>query len=224
MDKLSTRLEMIASLVPNGVNCADIGADHGYLIIELFNRGIINNGYACENKLGPYTRLKNNIIKVGLLDKIVPELSSGIRTLPNDINAVIIAGMGGDTVCDIINESINKLDQIDYFIISSHSKMEDVRRLLTLKNYYIDNEKSCYDMDQFYEVSIFKKGYQNYSSLELKYGPHLLKNKDYNLIKKIQEKLIFNQKLIKNENIPSNRIHEIDAENNELIHVLELLK
>ena len=38
MNKLSMRLEMVASLVPNGVNCADIGADHGYLIISLLNR------------------------------------------------------------------------------------------------------------------------------------------------------------------------------------------
>ena len=224
MSKLSTRLEMVSSLVPKGVYSADIGADHGYLIIELLNRKLINKGYACENKLGPFNRLKNNVEKMNLSMLIECELSDGIRTLPRDINAVIIAGMGGDTVCSILKDSLKKLENIDYFIISSHSKMDDVRCLLTNLNYYIVNEKACFDMNQYYEVTLFEKGNKSYSSNELKYGPILLKNKDVNLLKKLEEKIVFNQNLMKNANIPENRIKEIQIENDELINIIKIIK
>ena len=47
--KISKRLETIAAMVPKSV-VADIGSDHGKLMIELFNSGKITKGYAVENK------------------------------------------------------------------------------------------------------------------------------------------------------------------------------
>ena len=224
MNKLSTRLEMVASLVPNGVNCADIGADHGYLIISLLNRGIIKKGYACENKVGPFNRLKENVQSLGLLDKIEVDLSDGIRTLPSDVNCVIIAGMGGDTVNQIILDSVSKLEHIDHFIISSHSKMDEVRRLLNSKGFYIENEKTCFDMNQYYEVSLFSKGNIDYTEKELKYGPILLKNKDFNLSIKLEEKVKNNLNLMQNKTLPEEKINSLYDENLELSNILKLLK
>lgn len=79
-------------------------------------------------------------------------------------------------------------------------------------------------MNQYYEVTLFEKGNKSYSSNELKYGPILLKNKDVNLLKKLEEKIIFNQNLMKNDNIPENRIKEIQIENDELINIIKIIK
>ena len=49
-NNLSRRLQMIADIVPNNVNLADIGADHGYLIRYLKENGLINKAYASDNK------------------------------------------------------------------------------------------------------------------------------------------------------------------------------
>ena len=78
-NNLSTRLEMIARIIPHGVNLADIGADHGYLIKYLKENKIINMGYASDNKEGPYNNLKKNL--EGLDIEI--DLVSGIRNLPS---------------------------------------------------------------------------------------------------------------------------------------------
>ena len=215
---------MVASLVPTGVNCADIGADHGYLIISLLNRGIIKKGYACENKKGPFNRLKENVQSLNLLGKIQCDLSDGIRTLPSDINCVIIAGMGGDTVNKIIENSLDKLENIDYFIISSHSKMDEVRKMLVSKSFSVENEKTCFDMSQYYEVSLFKKGSNSYSELELKYGPILIKNKESNLIIKTEEKIKNNLNLMQNKLLPEDKIESLAKENLELTNLLNLLK
>ena len=78
---LSERLSTIYKMVPKGV-VADIGADHGKLIIALFEGGIISHGYAVENKKGPYTRLVKALTDRGLEEDIVPLFSDGIRDLP----------------------------------------------------------------------------------------------------------------------------------------------
>ena len=222
--KLSTRLEMVASLVPYGVNCADIGADHGYLICSLIAQNKIVKGYACENKIGPYKRLKSNVEALNLGDKVYCDLSDGIRTLPKDYNCVIIAGMGGDTVDDIISFSKEKLENIEYFIISSHSKMSDVRKYLTSNSYEIIDEKACFDANQYYEVALFKKGKNTFNNFQLEYGPILLKNKDKHLLLSVENKLNFNQNLLNKDSIPESRKEQILNENLELNKIIDLLK
>ena len=222
MNKLSKRLEMVARLVPNGTKCADIGADHGYLIIDLFKSRQIQSGYACENKVGPYNNLKKNIEINNLQEYIYADLSDGIRTLPSDIDTVIIAGMGGDTVCKIIEDSIDKLDQIDNFIISSHTKMDEVRKFLMNHNYHIIEEDACFDMNQYYEATLFRKGKKVYSYIELKYGPYLLEDKNQNTLKFLEEKYFFNQKLMENDKIPQTRIDDLKTENLELQSIIKL--
>ena len=99
--KLSKRLQAIYDMVPNGV-VADIGSDHGKLIISLFQNGIISKGYAIENKKGPYSRLVKAIEDSGCSDSIVPMFSDGISELPSDVDTIVIAGMGGFNIIEIL--------------------------------------------------------------------------------------------------------------------------
>ena len=71
MNYLSDRLTEIYKMVPKGI-AADIGADHGKLMIALFEGGIITHGYAVENKKGPYNRLVKALEERHLEEDIVP--------------------------------------------------------------------------------------------------------------------------------------------------------
>ena len=53
---------------------------------------------------------------------------------------------------------------------------------------------------------------------------NLLKNKDKNLINKLKEKVIFNQKLMKNDNIPIKRLDSISKENIKINEILKILE
>ncbi len=224
MIKLSKRLEMVASLVDINSNCADIGADHGYLISYLYSNKIINKGYACENKEGPFLRLKENINNLKLNNVIDIQLSDGISNLPNYINCVIIAGMGGDTVCKIISDSKTKLSKIDCFIISSHTKMYEVRKYLINEGYYICDEKSCFDEDQYYVVSKFYRGENTYSDIYLKYGPKLIENKDLNLLAELKLQKAYNLNIVSLKNIPESKKEKLYRENIEINKIIDLLK
>ena len=109
--KLSKRLQAIYDMVPNGV-VADIGSDHGKLIISLFQNGIISKGYAIENKKGPYSRLVKAIEDSGCSDSIVPMFSDGISELPSDVDTIVIAGMGGFNIIEILKAHPLKLKNV----------------------------------------------------------------------------------------------------------------
>ena len=221
---LSKRLEMVASLVPEGCNCADIGADHGYLISYLVENNIVSKAYACENKIGPFSRLEENLRDYNLLDKIEIDLSDGISSLPSSYNTVIIAGMGGDTVVKILTDSLNKLVNIDYFIISSHTKMYEVRKFLIELGYYIEEEKCCFEEKQFYQVSKFSRGTKNYSELNLKYGPKLIENKDITLLKELERTHFNNNYIASLDFIPQRKKEQFYHKNKEIEQIIEMLK
>lgn len=209
---------MIASMVPYGVNAADIGADHGYLIGYLKQNNIIYKGLGVENKLGPYNILKNNLKELNL--DIETSLSDGISFLPDYINTIIIAGMGKDSIIKIFEDSLDRLLTLDNIVISSHGKMDEIRSYLVNKGYYIDNEDCIIDENKYYEVSLFKKGHKDYSALEIKYGPILLANKNEYFVKHIQDQLTKIENL-RNENLPLNRVEEIINSIKEYQNVLD---
>ena len=124
--KLSKRLETIASLVPKSV-VADIGSDHGKLMIELFNSGKITKGYAVENKKGPYSRLVKALEEEGIIDNVIPMLSDGITELPKCVNTVVIAGMGGKAIVNILKKDLSKLANVDTLVIDAHSCLPYLR-------------------------------------------------------------------------------------------------
>ena len=70
MTNLSKRLTAIYKMVPGGI-AADIGADHGKLMIALFEDGIISHGYAVENtSLPTYAKMSFFNVNDGTVEGI----------------------------------------------------------------------------------------------------------------------------------------------------------
>lgn len=177
---------MIANIVPRGVSLGDIGADHGYLIKYLKQNEIINKGYASDNKEGPYKNLKKNLDGYD----IETELVSGIRHLPDYIDTLCIAGMGGDTIISIFDENEERLNSLEYIIISSHCLFEEVREYLYKKGFKLISQDACFDKEpQYYEVDLFQKGHMDYDIIDVKYGRFLIKNKNYCFFENIKNNI-----------------------------------
>jgi len=77
-------------------------------MIALVESGKIEKGYAIENKEGPYERLKNNLIQAGVIDVVVPLYSDGLEDLPEIVDTLIIAGMGGINIIGILKKKSKK--------------------------------------------------------------------------------------------------------------------
>ncbi len=216
--EVSNRIKEIAKLIKKGSNVADIGSDHGYLLIELLNNNIANKVIGIENKVGPFTNLKTNLSTI--IEKYPNRcklyLSSGLSDLNNEYETVVIAGMGFSTIESIILENKDKVKFIKNFIIDSHNNMYELRKFIISLGFFISDEVALIENGIYYELISFTKGNKDYSDIELRYGPILMnkKYKDYIIhyeeeIRKL-ENLLLNNKINNERKIEfKNRIKEI---------------
>ena len=194
MAYLSNRLQAIHDMLPKGV-IADIGSDHGKLMIALFKSGKLVKGYAVENKKGPYQRLVKALEKEELIDKIVPLFSDGLDDIPPEVKHIVLAGMGGDLIIDILKKHPEKLKLISTIVVDAHGAVAKVREEISKMGFAIAEEKMIKEDDKFYEIIKFiKADIAAYSSEDLEFGPML----------RTEKSVTFKEKYI-------NRIHEIDV-------------
>ena len=170
---LSKRLYAIYQFVPKGAVVADVGADHGKLIISLVKDGIIPFGYAIENKSGPYKRLFSNIKQEGLFDKITPVLDDGIHNLDPKVDTLVLAGMGGLLISDILKKYPENLKNIENIICDAHTANDEMRRAIVSLGYRIKKEMMVFEDKIYYEIIHFVKGKDNYSDDDYAFGPIL---------------------------------------------------
>lgn len=108
---MDNRLKMVASLVPTSETIADIGTDHALLAIYLIKKGIAKRVIASDVKLAPLKVGQENVIKNGAADFIELRLSFGFNEYKKgEFSAAVIAGMGGETIADIIKSCPFLLD------------------------------------------------------------------------------------------------------------------
>ena len=102
--KLSKRLEMVASFVPTGAIVADIGSDHAYLPCYLVHKGIATRAVAGDVVQGPSDSAVRQVRTEGLSGKITVRLADGLAAVEeaDAVTAVTIAGMGGPLIVSIL--------------------------------------------------------------------------------------------------------------------------
>ena len=176
MIKLSKRLEAISSLVPNDSKIIDIGCDHGLLDIYLYQKGISNKIIASDINENALNNAKENIKKNKLEQFIETRLGNGLDTLDeyDNIDTIIISGMGAHTAVGILKNNQLKLGNISTIIIQSNTKIEFLRKEIIRLNYIIDDEILIQDNKKIYTIVKFIKGKKKYSKKELFFGPVLL--------------------------------------------------
>ena len=89
---ISKRIKVVCSHIEPYKIIADVGCDHGYLIKEAFDKYNIEFAYAIDNKIGPLESAKNNLMDY---KNVEFSLSDGLTDLKEDVEVVVIAGMGG---------------------------------------------------------------------------------------------------------------------------------
>ena len=166
--ELSKRLMKIASYVNYCEAIADIGTDHGYIPIYLVKNNKCNSAIASDINKGPIEKASTNIRFEGLSEKIKCLLGGGLKPLKvGEVNGVIIAGMGGNLIRDIILEDIEKVKLYDFLILQPAQNPEVLRGFLYNNNFEILNEDLILDDGKFYEL--FKVKYnENAKKINIK--------------------------------------------------------
>lgn len=173
---LSKRLLEISKLVDKNKVVFDVGSDHALLPCFLVLNNICPKVYACDNKVGPLNKAKENIKKYHLEDKVIPILGNGIDNIFEDVDIITISGMGFFTIKEILEgKDLRKYSKI---IIQINKDNDLLRAFINDNKYSIINEVIV-DDGFFYEILVIDPNKEEkYNDLEIKYGPILLKKKD----------------------------------------------
>ena len=216
MIRISKRLKIIHDMVPNSVT-ADIGSDHGKLMIALVESKTIMKGYAIENKEGPFERLKNGLTKSGVIDKVMPIFSDGIKDLPADVRTIIIAGMGGLNIVNILKSHREKLTHVETIIIDAHTAVPIVRKEVCQMGYAIADEKIIKEDNIFYEIIKFVKAESAIISDEdLEFGPILRREKSATFKEKYKNRINEIDAILAKGSLPESRIASLNNERQKL--------
>ncbi len=196
---LSKRLQAVASMVTPGRRPVDVGCDHGYVPVYLVQAHIASKVLAMDINKGPLARARENIEKWGLSGQIETRLSDGLKNYsPKEADSLIIAGMGGLLIRDILRDGKDRgiLDDFHELILSPHSDAHVVRRCLAQWGYEIDREIMLTDAGKYYTVIHAVKdafGTQaDQNEDDEMYGGYLIRHKDpvlyQYLIKQLKER------------------------------------
>lgn len=178
--EISKRLKTIASLASKPI-IADIGCDHGLVCIDVVLKEKVKKAYACDLREGPLMQAKANIQSFHLENRIETRLESGIHNLPLDTQQIIIAGMGGKLIIDILQA--DPIPQaVQSMILCPHKDAYDLRSFLITHNWQIVKEQVVKD-GHFYPILIVERANQNLDQQvdeeDLLLGFHVVDDEDY---------------------------------------------
>ncbi|KHD35171.1 SAM-dependent methyltransferase [Clostridium acetobutylicum] len=151
--EISNRLKSISEVMDRCEIAADIGTDHAYLPIYLIKNNFCKRFIASDVNAGPLKKAINNINKYKLEDKIECRLGSGLNVLkPEEVDVVVIAGMGGNLIRDIIEERLDIFKKLKYAVLQPVQNPEILREYLIKRGFNIIEEQLCIDESKYYEI------------------------------------------------------------------------
>ena len=137
---IDSRIKAVLNFVEKNSRVADIGADHGYLSIELVKSGRASFAVASDKNPMPLDAAQKNIAAAGLSDFIEVRLGDGLKVLrEGEVDTICIAGMGGALIAEILNDSPQILKSARQLILQPMNAVEKVQSWLTNNGWYISD-------------------------------------------------------------------------------------
>ena len=171
--ELDERLRMLSALVPACRMAADIGADHGFLGAWLLSSGRCERVQFLDISEQSLDKARRLIASLRLEDRALFGVGDGAQAMTEPVQAAIIAGMGGPTLCGIIERGQERLGDAQ-LILQANVGLREVRERLTNLRYRIDREDLTRAGGRWYIGIRAVRGRAEYSPLELLAGPGLL--------------------------------------------------
>ncbi|SDN42958.1 tRNA (adenine(22)-N(1))-methyltransferase [Alkalicoccus daliensis] len=228
---LSKRLEKVADYVLEEGTVADIGSDHAYLPVYLVGNSLCEYAIAGELNEGPLNSAIEKIKANHLSDKVEARLGSGLSVLEGrKADTVVIAGMGGPLIANILQEGQKHLPDVKRLVLQPNVAAEHVRRWLKKNGWSLIDEAIVEEDGHIYEILVAdRSGVDPYKEetveKQLWLGPYLMESKEppfhakwrkeYDQLKRIKSQL----QLAKNTHA-QRRIEEMNMKMNWLEEVL----
>ena len=130
--KLSKRLKAISDLIEPNKKIIDVGSDHAFLDIYLNKYkncqclAIDKSKHCTETAIKNAKKYEANITAI---------TNNGLNNIKLKDEIIVISGMGTKNMIDILNFNLE-----NDLILSSHTNIDDLKKFLKSKQYYIHKE------------------------------------------------------------------------------------
>ena len=154
---LTPRLACIAALIPRGARLADIGTDHGKLPVSLLLSGRVAAAIGSDIRQGPLDHAARNAAEHGVALPL--RLAAGLEAVrPEECDTVSIAGMGGQTIADILAAAPWTGDGEHLLLLQPMTMVYELRQWLWAHGYMIECETVCREERRYYVVLSVRGG------------------------------------------------------------------
>ena len=198
--ELSKRLNWILEKVDKCETIIDVGTDHGYIPIKLIKDNIASRVIASDINKEPLEKARINASLDGVIEKVDLRLGGGLKTLKSkEVQGIIIAGMGGNLIRDILEADLDKVKDVDYLVLQPAQNPEVLREYLYTHEYEIIDEDICLDEGKYYELFKVKYKKNNITKLEdvfYEISPVMLKKRTETVKSYIEDKVEKNNKIL----------------------------
>ena len=223
--KLSKRLETVASFVPTGAVVADIGSDHAYLPCYLIHRNIVSKAIAGEVVKGPYESALRQVKLEGLEEKVTVRLADGLEAIEDhdQVDTITIAGMGGPLIVSILEKNPKVLTSVTRLILQPNIHAKVIREWALQNGWALLDEVILEEDEKIYEVLVLQRGEMTLNEAEILLGPHLIAEKSETFMKKWTRE-IENWKRVLQSIEQAEQTAEINEKRKELLHLIRLVE
>ena len=148
---LDARLAAAAAYVRPGSTVADIGCDHGKLSAWLAGSRRCPLVFACDLREDPLQKARETCAPWA--DRVVFRLGSGLKVLaPGEAQDIVIAGMGAETIMEILDAAPWVFDGRYNLILVPATKHSLLRRWLARRGFALQSETLCTAAGRWYAV------------------------------------------------------------------------
>lgn len=150
--RLDERLTAVVARIPYG-SVADVGCDHGKLGYYLVSTDRATNVIATDISVPSLNKAKELARENGVSHLIETRAGDGLAPIASgEVDTVVIAGLGGDVIADILSRAREEGKEFAHFVLSPNTHPEKVRDELARFGHLIMSDGLTECANRYYTI------------------------------------------------------------------------
>lgn len=146
------RIDTLCALLVSVKTFADIGCDHGYCSEYMLKNGLCEYAILSDISKGSLAKAEALLAPYIRQGRATSVLGDGFLGVPNDVDEVLIAGMGGSEIVSILSDKKYGF-MPKRFVFQPMHDSEKLRRYILENGGYIERDFTFQDV-KFYDVIV----------------------------------------------------------------------
>lgn len=156
---LPPRLLKMGIIMPAAQIIADIGSDHGLFSVWSIENNMANKIIAVDISEPSLKKTKDIAKQRGMQEMIECRVGDGLGPLKeNEVNGIVIAGLGEVSITEIIENDIEKARKADWLLLQPTRGAGYLRSFLANNGFNIKDEALAKDGDRYYQTILAESG------------------------------------------------------------------